>query len=270
MSAARYVGVPPCSGRADDHAVVFVAVLRGPGPDRPVLLVGVQPGHELGQPLGELALQRPRVEVDPEPLERRLDLLEHPRHRVALDLRQLRDVRAPIAVLGRLLPAPDRLDRGAEAIHLRARVVVVVLALDRVSRVGEDARDRVAVGPVSSRCDRDRPGRVRGHHLDLHPLGRVCEAAAVGLPRVEDLPQRVEVPRGREPEVHESGACDLGPLDSVQRRRLLDDLLGDLPRRPLPLRRELERGVRREVAVLRAGGPLERRSELRPRAARAP
>ena len=115
-------------------------------------------------------------------------------------LRQLGDVRTLIAVLRRVLPAPDRLDRGAEAIHLRAGVVVVVLALDRVARVREDARDRVAVGPVPSRCDGDRPGRVRGHHLHLHPLGGIREAAAVGLPRLEDLraaPRRTTRARAR-------------------------------------------------------------------------
>ena len=37
-------GRPALLGRADDHAVVVVAVLRGSGPDRPVLLVGVQAG----------------------------------------------------------------------------------------------------------------------------------------------------------------------------------------------------------------------------------
>ena len=49
--------------------------------------------------------------MDPEALERGLDPLEHLRHRVAILSRELGDVIAAVAVLGRLLPAPDRLDR---------------------------------------------------------------------------------------------------------------------------------------------------------------
>ena len=43
------------------------------------------------------------------------------RHRVALARCELRDVRAAVAVLGRLLAAPPRLDRLAEEVDLRAR-----------------------------------------------------------------------------------------------------------------------------------------------------
>ena len=55
-----------------------------------------------------------------------------------------------IAVLGRLLAAPARLDRRTEAVHLGAGVVVVVLALDVVTGELEQARDRVAVGAVAA------------------------------------------------------------------------------------------------------------------------
>ena len=195
---------------------------------------------------------------------------EHRRNGIAVERGQVRDVRALIAVLGRLLPAPHCLDRGPEAIHLRAGVVVVVLALDGVPGVREDARHRVPVGAVPGRCDRDRPGRVRGDHLDLHPLDRVDEPAAVALARLEHLAERVHVPGRGEPEVDEPRPRDLGPLDELVRRRLLRELLRDLARRALPLRRELERSIRREVAVLRARGPLELDPELGRRAVRAP
>src|SRR3954451_15968158 len=76
----------------------------------------------------ERALRRPRVEVDAEALHRGLDPLEHARHRVALLAPELGDVVASVAVLGRLLAEPGRLDGGAEALHLRTGVVVVVLA----------------------------------------------------------------------------------------------------------------------------------------------
>src|SRR5256885_2367794 len=79
----------------------------------------------------ELALERPRVEPDPEALQRALDLLQHHGHGIALQAGELVDVRAPVAVLRRLLAAPSRLHRRPEALHLRASVVVVVLALDR-------------------------------------------------------------------------------------------------------------------------------------------
>ena len=116
--------------------------------------------------------------MDAEALERLLDLLEHRRHGVARKLRQLADVVALVAVLGRLLPAPDRLDRLAELVHLRARVVVVVLALDLVAAELEEAGERVADRAVPRRGDDDRPGRVRRDHLDLHPLAPLGEAAA--------------------------------------------------------------------------------------------
>ena len=68
--------------------------------------------------------------------------------------RELGDVLAAVAVLGRLLPAPrsPRPTRGT--VHLRARVVVVVLALDLVARELEQPRDRVA---DRRRCAPTRP-----------------------------------------------------------------------------------------------------------------
>ena len=108
--------------------------------------------------------------MDAEALERRLDLLQHQRHRVALQRSEVVDVRAAVTVLRRLLAAPHRVDRGAEPIHLAARVVVVVLALHRVAGELEQARDRVAVRTVSPVRDVERPGRVGRDHLHLHTL----------------------------------------------------------------------------------------------------
>ncbi len=80
------------------------------------------------------------------------------------------DVVAVVAVLGRRLAAPQRVDRRAEPLDLGAGVVVVVLALDGVAREREQARDRsrrtrrfaptqTVIGPVgfadtSSTCTR--------------------------------------------------------------------------------------------------------------------
>jgi hypothetical protein len=161
--------------RADQHAVVVVAVGRGARPDGAVLLVGVQSREVFGQALLELALQHPRIEVDAEALEARLDLFQHPGNRIVVARGELGDVVAPVAVLGRLLAAPDSLDRGVEALQLRAGVVVVVLARDLVARELELARDRVADRAVPARGDGDRPGRVGRDHLDLQRLRALAE-----------------------------------------------------------------------------------------------
>ncbi len=159
-------------GRADQHPVLFVTVGRGTRPEGAVLLVGVELRQQLGETLLEIALQRPAVEVDPEALHRALDRLEHLRHRVAGRLGELLDVGAAVAVLGHRLPATERLDRLAKAVHLRAGVVVVVLARDVVAGEREQARNTIAVRPVSRGRYDDRAGRIRGDHLDLHAFGR--------------------------------------------------------------------------------------------------
>jgi len=89
----------------------------------------------------ELTLLRPAVEVDAEALERGLDSSEHGRDRVSFLSSQVFDVRALVALLGKLLTPPTRLDGRPKAIHLTTRVVVVVLALDLVARELEQARD---------------------------------------------------------------------------------------------------------------------------------
>src|SRR6266540_1542168 len=106
----RAIGGPPALLRgADDDPVVVVGVGRRPRPHGPVLLIGVEPWQELPQSLLELALKRPRVEVDPEALEGRLDLLQHRGDRIALLGGQVLDVVPVVALLRRLLPAPARL-----------------------------------------------------------------------------------------------------------------------------------------------------------------
>ena len=155
---------------ADEDAVLVVAVAGRPRPDRAVLLVRVEQRDRLGDLGLDLGLPRPRVEVDAEALERRLHLREHRRHRVARQRGELLHVRAAIAVLRRLFATPQRLDRLVEALHLRAGVVVVVLALDVVARELEEPGDGVAVRGVTPVSDRDRPGRVRRDHLHLDAL----------------------------------------------------------------------------------------------------
>src|SRR5439155_3456957 len=196
--------------------------------------------------------------MNAEALERLLDVLSHQVDGIPCLARELRDVVAPIAVLGRLLPTSRRLDGLAEPVHLRAGVVVVVLALDLVAGEGEQSRDGVAVGAVARRRDGDRPRRVRGHHLDLDPLLRLGPATAGALAGVEDRAQSTREPGVGEKGVDEAGARDFGSLDVGQRLSRLYELRGELARRLTPRAGELQRGVRRVVAVFRVAGTLER------------
>ena len=169
--------------------------------------------------------------MDPEALQRLLDPVQHLRHGIAGTLRELRDVLAAVAVLRRLLATPHRLHRGMKALHLRPRVVVVVLALDLVACEGEQPRHRVAVRAVARSRDGQRAGRVCGDHLDLHALGSLRGARPVRVVRGEDVGQRGSEPGVGDVQVHEAGACRLGgggePLFDGTRR----DLGRDVPRR---------------------------------------
>ena len=236
---------PALLRRADQHPVLLVSVLGGASPDRSVLLVGVDARKELGEPLLELALKGPRVEVHAEALECRLDALEHPRHRVAGLCGEVRDVRAAIALLGRLLSYPDSLHGFAEQLHLPSRVVVVVLSHDDVARERQETGDGVAVSAVAGVRDSEGPRRVRGHHLDLHALGRGREAAAEGL-GLEDRAQRVDEPFVGDTEVHEPRTRDVRTVDETVLLHTRGDLGGDLAGRP-PLGPGPLQGDRRRV-----------------------
>ena len=132
--------------------------MRGrPRPHGIVLLVGVEKLHGSRDLPFEVGFALPRVEVDPEALERLLDPLEHRGHGIAVERRQVSHVVAPVPVLGRLLPAPDCVDGGVEALHLRTGIVVVVLALDVVPGEVEEPRHGVAVRAVPRRRDGTGP-----------------------------------------------------------------------------------------------------------------
>ena len=138
--------------RAHEHAVLLVAVRARPRPERAVVLVGVEQRDRLGDLGLDLALRAHESKW----MRKRSSVASIrssiARHRVARRARELGDVVAVVAVLGRLLAAPHRVDRRAEALHLRAGVVVVVLALDRVAGELEQARDGVAVGAVPAQA----------------------------------------------------------------------------------------------------------------------
>ena len=208
-------GRPAALGRADDHPVVLVSVRRRAQPDGAVLLVRVQPGHVAPRSRCSSSLcSAQRVEVDAEALERGLDLREHRRNRVAVQLGESQfDVLALVAVLGRLLSASPRLDGRAEALDLHAGVVVVVLALDLVPGEVEQPRDRVA---DTRRCG--RPTTVIGPVGFAETISTWMRCLAVGpggseaRSGAEHLAQRLAVPLARQPQVHEPWAGDLGAL----------------------------------------------------------
>ncbi len=185
----------------------------GADPDGAVLVVGLEPRQELGEPLLELALERPGVEVDPEALERDLDPAQHLRNGVSRSGRELRDVRAAIAALGWLFPAPRRLDGGTKALHLGAGVVVVVLALDLVPGERKQAGDAVAIGAVARRRDDDRAGGIGRDHFDLSPLRHRRRATAVAFSGGEDLGERLTIDRRCDPQVDEPRPRNLSPID---------------------------------------------------------
>ena len=108
--------------------------------------------------------------------------------------RQILDVLALVAVLRRILPECAGPDRFTEAVDLRARVVEVVLAEDRVAVMLEDAGQRVAVGGVAAAGGDEHRRRVRGDELEQNPLGVRCTTRSELLAGVEHGPQGIAVP----------------------------------------------------------------------------
>ena len=88
-------------------------------------------------------------------------------------------------------------------------------------RALEEPGERVAVRREPAVADVERPGRVRGHELDHHPLA----VAEVGLgvavdARLDDVAEHLVEPRVTQAEVDESGARDLDGLDVRELRRV--------------------------------------------------
>ena len=166
--------------------------------------------------------------MDAEALERCLDAVQHLRHGIAGGARELLYVLPLVAVLRDRFALAHGLDGGAKAVHLRAGVVVVVLARDLVAREREQARDRVAVGAVPRGRDGERSRRVRRHHLDLDSLRRGGRCAAEFA---ADRRERIREPLVGEEEVDEAWAGDLRAFDVRKLGRLLGELRRHLARR---------------------------------------
>ena len=176
---------------------------------------GPQPLDRLVHPAVavERALGLPDVEVDAEPLQRRLDPGSHPLRRPAAEdlgpvgsgggscrrdvvrhrRREVADVLAVIAVLGHRLAVPGREHGRTELADLGAEVVEVVLARHDLPAGLEDAAQEVADERAARVADVEWPGRVRRHELDVDlardvgpepaPVGRRREDAVRPLPR---------------------------------------------------------------------------------------
>src|SRR6266550_4272188 len=153
------------------------------------------------------------------------------------------------------LAVTDR-DGPAERVELCPGVLDVVLTLDGRARELEDRREHVAEWTAARVRDRERPRGIRGDELDLHPLaGERLGATELGT-RSHDL-----VYLGGDPllvESHVNEAAQL--LDRRDRRRDADSVtygLRDLARGLARALRELQRDVRRVVAVLRVSRALD-------------
>ena len=195
--------------RAQDHPVLVVAERRRAEPGRAVLLVDVAAGPQpLDRPadpaLGvERALALPDVEVDAEVGEAGLDpgpdragrprpddlgrvgtgRLRGGQDRLRQRVGERLGVVAVIAVLGDRRPGPQGEDRRPELADLGARIVEVVLARDGMAAGLEDPAQDVADECAAGVADRQRPGRVGRHELDVDPprRGRRDPAPARGL-----------------------------------------------------------------------------------------
>ena len=146
--------------------------------------------------------------------------------------RELVDVVALVAVLGRLrrrASAPRSTRRSAD---LAAGVVDVVLALDLVAGELEQPRERVAVGGVAAARRGQRPGRVGGDELDEDPLGLAAAPGRRARRRRRAGRRRPPVPAVGEEEVDEARARRPRPGRAAARRaaELLGEPLGDRAR----------------------------------------
>ena len=108
--------------------------------------------------------------------------------------------------------------------------------------------DETGIGPVG----------FGGDHLDLHALSLLAAPRSKRLGAARgSSPSADREPLVAEEEVDEARPGDLGALDHLEPGGRLRDLGRDLPRRPPPRPGELQRDVRRVVAVLSLSRPLE-------------
>ena len=273
----------------DDHPVLVVAEVRGAQPRR---AVGLEDVAQLAQ-AGDGALDRPglvegvlvevHLEVDPEAVQRRLDLAEHEldaacaedllrdvvgqgeRVRLAClaaarehGVGDVGDVLAAVAVLRRLLPLGPGEQGPGEPVDLGAVVVEVVLARHLGAARGDQPGEGVADGGPPGATDVDGPGRVRGHELQVHALAGQRRRRPVRSSRLDDGAR--ELARGRrvQRDVQEARPRDVDARDAGDRGQALGQQVREVARRDTRLLAQLERDVGRPVAVLARARSLHR------------
>ncbi len=231
----REVGGRGVVGRAQDDAILVVAVPGRSEDDRAVLLVDVAGGPQsidrLRDPavVVERALRAPDVEMAAEVLEAGLDAgsnllgrppadrpggvlarLLGPGQDFGRDLaRHVVDVVAVVAVLGDLAAFADGHDRRAQVLDLAAEVVEVVLARDGVAGGRQDPAQEVAGEGAAGIADVERPGGVGRDELDVDALRMRGNGAAPGGRIEQDVLRRGRQSVVGEADVEESGRRDL-------------------------------------------------------------
>lgn len=274
--------------RATDHAILVVTEVGGAHPDGALLVEDmpllaqaidglVDQTHTLIVLGVQGALGEPDVEVDVELRQRLLLLFELVRvGELAGDVdlfvgrqfeqvgtrseharREVADVASRVAALRGRLSLRRGEDGTREAVHLRTRVVDVVLPGDGGTRRGEHPGDRIAESGPARVSDVEGSGRVRAHELDVDALAHLRVVRPVRVPCVDDDLRQRTGGCSVEADVDESGARDLGARDAVDAGETVGDLLSQLTRVRAKRLGQAHGDVRRPVAVVAVAGALE-------------
>jgi hypothetical protein len=116
-------------------------------------------------------------------------------------------------------------------VELVARVVDVVLGLDRVAPEPEDPRERIAHRGRARIDDDQRAGGVGRDELEEIAFARARLGTAICRALAQDVAERARAPGRAQEHVDKAGAGDLEPLHGSDPREVGDDGLGDLARR---------------------------------------
>ena len=286
------------------HAVLVVTVVGGAQPQRAVLLEGVAAGHQSRHGLFHLAVGVERrlqvVTVERHAKGRQVQVLfttqaghRKAAHciqviqitrgrlgRLAIHLNRLAghegpgdlgDVVAAVAIgrEGRIIrrnAAPTCLHGQCQIVDLRAGVVVIELAVNLPALRGQKVAQHVTQCRLAAMAHVQRAGGVGRDELQHHLL-------AVGrlLPELFTLGQHLVhhalVGGGREPEVDEARAGDLGLGDEIGCTGLFHQrghqLLGHRTRRLLQRTGQLHGQVGGQIPMVGLPGALERRRHRR-------
>ena len=229
---------------------------------RVLVEVDVEVDAEVVQRLADLG----EHQVDAARAERLVGLVERQGARVGLAggegvgddlLRDLGDVVAAVAVLGRRLAQRPRQQRAGEAVDLRAVVVEVVLAAHGGAGRLEHPREAVADRRPAHAADVQRARRVGGDELEVErDAGERLVLPVLGA-LLDDRARQLAGGGRVEPDVEEAGTGDLDRRDALGLREPAGELLGERARVGAGLLGQLHRHVGGPVAVVALPGSLE-------------